>query len=403
MRSFFSRRTVLGAAFVFILLLAACGPAPLGVGWPAVSLINTTCGDNIYQHVLVAFNDRVVLVDPADGKGSALLNNECEPRPPEADGRAKVWDFRGTGANQFFALPSVLDEQTFLALNYAQRIYEIDTATARANNGEGSPLPERTGHTVAQPVINGDLVYIGLANKDLVAWNRADNTLAWTVPTEHGVWSSPLLHEGVVYFSSLDHNLYAADAVTGELLWTVDVEGAAAATPLLQDGILYLGTFARKIFAISLDGEKLAEYATIDWVWGTPVIQDGVLYAADLVGNVYALDATDNLSEIWRQKVATRAIRATPIVYGDRVIVGSRDHRIYWLNREDGTPALDGEGQPLVREVTSEILSDVLVVEPTETNGVDEPMVVVATLNTGGVLVAYSLEQGELKWTYNYQ
>jgi outer membrane protein assembly factor BamB len=384
-------------------LLAACGPAPLGVGWPAISLVNTTCGENQYQHVMVAFNDRMVLVDPADGSGSALLNNDCEPRPPEADGRAKVWDFRGTGANQFFALPSTLDEQTFIALNYAQRIYEIDTTTARANNGEGSALPGRTGHAVAQPVVNENLIYFGLANKDLVAWNRSDNTLAWTATTDHGVWSSPLLHEGILYFASLDHNLYAVDAETGESLWQVDVEGAAASTPLLHDGILYVGSFARKIFAISLRGEKLAEYSTLDWVWGTPVVSDGVLYAADLVGNVYALDLTDGLSEIWKQKVATRAIRATPVVLGDRVIVGSRDHRIYWLNRDDGTPALDGEGQPLVREVPSEILSDVLIVEPTDTNGVEETILIVATLNPGELLIAYSLEQGEYKWTYRYQ
>ncbi|HUN05575.1 MAG TPA: PQQ-binding-like beta-propeller repeat protein [Aggregatilineales bacterium] len=403
MPSLLSRRSILGTAFVFILLLAACGPAPLGVGWPAISLANTTCGENTYQHVIVAFNDRVVLVDPADGSGSALLNNECEPRPPEADGRAKVWDFRGTGQNQFFALPSTLDEQTLIAMNYAQRIYEIDTATARANNGEGSALPERTGHAVAQPLVNGDLIYFGLANKDLVAWNRSDNTLAWAVPTAHGVWSSPLLYEGVLYFTSLDHNLYAADAASGELLWKLDIEGAAASTPLLHDGILYVGSFARKIFAISLEGEKLAEYTTVDWVWGTPTIHENVLYAADLVGNVYALDITNNLSQIWQQKVAARAIRATPVVYEDRVIVGSRDQRIYWLNRDNGTPVQDGDGQPLVREVPSEVLSDVLVIEPTETNGVDETLVVVATLNPAELLIAYSLEQGELKWTYRYQ
>jgi outer membrane protein assembly factor BamB len=393
----------LGAAFAFLLVLAACGPAPLGVGWPAISLVDTTCGESTYQHILVAFNDRIVLVDPADGSGSSLRNNECEPRPPEADGRPKVWDFRGTGANQFFALPTGLDDQTLLAMNYAQRIYEIDTTTARANNGEGSPLPGRTGHAVAQPLVNGDLVYIGLANRDLVAWDRADNTLAWTVPTEHGVWAAPLLHEDTLYFTSLDHNLYAADAQTGEVIWTADVEGAAASTPLLHDGILYVGSFARKIFAISLDGEKLTEYSTVDWVWGTPVISDGVLYAADLVGNVYALDVADGLTEIWRQKVATRAIRATPVVYGDRVIVASRDHRIYWLDREAGTPIQTEDGQPLVRELPSEILSDVLVVEPTETNGVTEPLIVAATLNPGELLIAYSLEQGELKWTYRYQ
>ena len=37
-----------------------------------------------------------------------------------------------------------------------------------------------------------------------------------------------------------------------------------------------------------------------------------------------------------RAQIAERGIRAGPVVYGERVIVASRDGRVYWLDRRDG-------------------------------------------------------------------
>src|SRR5690606_3944233 len=117
--------------------------------------------------------------------------------------------------------------------------------------------------------------------------------------------------------------------------------------------------------------------------------------------NVYALDAGD-WAEIWRQKVAGRAIRGTPLVTDERIVVAARDQKVYWLNRDDGTPVIDAEGQPLVRELRAEILSDVLLVEPGESLNIPEPYIVVGTLSTSDILVAYTLERGQYVWTYSF-
>src|SRR6185503_2545826 len=120
-------------------------------------------------------------------------------------------------------------------------------------------------------------------------------------------------------------------------------------------------------------------------------------------GYVYALDPANKLAEIWKQKIAARAIRGTPLIVGDTIVVASRDQKLYWLNRADGTVMNDSEGQPLVRDVQAEILSDVLLVQPTDAFKVKDPYVIVSTLANDKILVAYSLSRAELQWTYALQ
>ncbi|MBI5669200.1 MAG: PQQ-like beta-propeller repeat protein [Chloroflexi bacterium] len=388
-----SRHRLLGAAILSMFLLAACGPAPLGTSWAGL----TTVGDQ--QYILVAFNDRLTMVDPVDGKTVRLRNAEGEIRLDDS-GNPRLWDIR-QGQNQFFATPVLEGENSLLVAGYHQVLYNVDLPTARIENGEGTPIPSNTGNLVADPVVSDDLIYVGLSTKNLVALNRDDYSLAWTAETEHGVWSKPVLVDDTLYFTSLDHNLYAVDARTGASRWTLDLQGAAPASPAYVDGKLYIGSFARKVFEVSTEGKILNSYDTLDWVWNTPTVKDGILYTADLVGNVYALDTTDNLREVWKVRPSTMAIRPSPLVTENYVLVASRDQKLYWLNRDDGTIVSDSEGRPLVREMQAPIFSDILLIEPTEANGITEPMVVVSTLSPGQMLVAYSLEEGRFLWTHS--
>lgn len=402
-----ARHRLWGAALLCALAVAGCGPAPLGVGWPAVSMVTSKCENKTSKDVLVAYNDRIVLVNPANGKPVSLLNAQCEPRLDD-QGKPRVWDFRGENANvQFYSIPVEINDNTLLAVAYNQNIYQIDLAAARSDATH--TIDGYTGHTVADPLVTDDAIYVGLGAKDLVALNRQDLSVKWSFQTEHGVWAKPLLVDNVLYFTSLDHNLYAVDAATGQKKWNLDVEGAATATPVYNDGKLYIGSFGRKVLEVSAtDGKVLNQYATEDWVWATPALQDGMLYVGDLAGNMYALDTTKGLAEVWKQKVAAGSIPMTPLVTSDRLIVGARDQKLYWLNRADGTVVKDEEGNLLVRELQAPILSNLLLVQPNDISAdsdvkINEPYVIVSTTTNSEALVAYSLSKGQPMWTYAFQ
>lgn len=392
---FLSRQRLIGAAILSILLLAACGPAPLGTSWAGL----TTVGDQ--QNILVAFNDRVTMVNPADGKTVKLVNQNGEVRLDDS-GNPRLWEVK-QNANQFFAAPLVEGDNRLLVAGFNQTLYNVDLPTARVENGSGTPIANVTGHLVADPVMNDQFIYVGLSTKNLLALNRDDYSVAWKVETEHGVWSKPVLVDNTLYFTSLDHHLYAVDAQTGKQRWTFDVQGAAPASPAFANGKLYVGSFARKIFEVSTDGQLLNSYDTLDWVWNTPTVVDNMLYTADLVGNVYALDTANGLKEVWKVRPSTMSIRPSPLVTDKYVLVASRDQKLYWLKREDGTQVMDNEGRPLVREMQSPIFSDILLIQANQAAGISEPMVVVSTLSPGQMLVAYTLEEGRFLWTYSVQ
>jgi outer membrane protein assembly factor BamB len=386
--AFLTRHRLVGAAILLIVLLTACGPAPLGTSWAALS----TVGEE--QNILVAFGNDLIMVNPVDGTPIQLTDPDGEPLLDD-QGNPRLWHVKGSdhGGAQFYSSPIVTDENTLLVAGYNNHFFEVDISRARVENPSGEPiLAGRSALVVADLVSNDDLLYVPLSGHNLLALNREDLSVRWEFMTAHGVWSPPLVVDGVAYFASLDHFLYAVDAETGDEIWRLDLQGAAISTPLYQDGHLYIGSFARKIFDISVDGEILNEYATRNWVWSSPVLVDGILYAADLGGWVYALNAQEGLSERWAVQVATAPIRPSPIVVDDTVIVASRHGPIYWLDPDDGTVIVQ-------RDVKREVFSDLLLVEANESLETPQ-LVVVSTMSPDALLVAYTVDSGACQWVY---
>ncbi len=396
---FLARHPMVGVAIFMSIFVVGCVPVRLEASWPALSLIEES------NDIVLTYNDRIVLIDPVSGEPVKLRNVDGEVRLDE-NGNPRMWEFTGTEgqARQFYSAPLQINPETLLVATYADRhMYEVDLPTARIITTTQVDLP---GQVTAGLAMNADQIYVGISERNLLALDSQEFSTNWTFPTGQGVWSEPLIIDDVLYFASLDHFVYALDADSGDEIWRLDLEGAAPGTPFYHNGHLYLGSFARKIYDISMNGEILAEYTTDNWVWGEPTVVDDVLYAADLNGTVYALDVADgSFSEKWKAQVGTRAIRATPVVADDYVIVGSRDHKLYWLNRSDGTlvedqGTVDNVQNFRVREMSGEILSDMLLIEPSDTLDIPEPYVIVSSIANEELLSAFTVSNGERIWTY---
>jgi outer membrane protein assembly factor BamB len=118
-----------------------------------------------------------------------------------------------------------------------------------------------------------------------------------------------------------------------------------------------------------------------------------MLYVGDSSGWVYALDVSgEGFSEVWSRQVAQRAVRATPLVVGDTLIVASRDRRAYWLTRTDGVEVFN-------REVAGEILANPLLIE--RNDSISESLVIVSTMANQESLVAFTIDNGERRWVYS--
>jgi outer membrane protein assembly factor BamB len=105
------------------------------------------------------------------------------------------------------------------------------------------------------------------------------------------------------------------------------------------------------------------------------------------------LNAENGLSEIWKTQATNAGIRPSPLVTDDFVVVAARNGQVVWLTRETGAVEFS-------EDVGSEILSDIVLIEPGETLEI-EPRVVVSTVSTSRLLVAFNLSDGVQLWTYS--
>ena len=175
-------------------------------------------------------------------------------------------------------------------------------------------------------------------------WNGMDGGYIYTAPSLH--WTNT---NGTGYIC-----IYKLDAKTGEIVWehrfdcnTLDgVSGGVQSTPLLGkpgtqlDGlILYTvartpGVWDGKLVAFDTKtGEIVWEKAMDCYTWSSPVAVynengDAFIIYADSIGNMFMVDGEGNrLSHI---ELGSN-IEASPAVFNDVLVVGSRGQQIFGI------------------------------------------------------------------------
>jgi outer membrane protein assembly factor BamB len=124
-------------------------------------------------------------------------------------------------------------------------------------------------------------------------------------PYDASIWSfqagkllefSPIVVDKTLYFMDKDANLYALSADKGKVIWKHDIGSLNASSPAYSHGQLFAATLAP--------------------------------------GEVVALGA-EHGKVLWRHPLPGRT-ETSPVVYGDKVIVGCECGNVYALNRKTG-------------------------------------------------------------------
>ena len=383
-------------AVIALFLASACAPSRIGTAWPA--LANVTIQEQ--PRVFVTYNNWAIALNPSTGKAAELLDTEGNVRE-DVNGAPRKWELdgnaNGLGNAQFYSQPVLREldgQQQFLLPSHTNKLILVDPLTARVDNPTGEVM---SGPIVANIAEDEQNYFVPFDNHDLAALDKETLAVNWRYVTTSGVWSSPVFVDGVVYFATIDHNVYAVNAADGTLLWDAPVNtgGLVGSSPLVADGFVYVGNTLDKLVKIdAATGEIVIETKLKNWIWSSPVIADGLLYVSDLSGYVYAIDP-DDLSIVWEVQASSRGIRPSPLVTENHVIVASRDGKVHWLNRNDGSVAY-------VREIEGapEVLSDLLLVPANEAAGINESLVLVASLNMSHLVVAFTEETATQRWVY---
>ncbi|WP_276498945.1 PQQ-binding-like beta-propeller repeat protein [Pontibacter litorisediminis] len=255
-----------------------------------------------------------------------------------------LWKFKTKG--RIYSSPLV-DEDLLYVGSGDHSLYALDKSSGKQR------WAFKTGGAVhSSPAVQGSLVYVGSADGHLYAINKKNGKLVWMFKSEgekaYDLWdyylSSPKVVANTVYWGSGDSHLYALDSETGELKWKFKTAGPVHATPAVADGKVYVGSFDGLFYALEAgSGELVWQFQTVGdthfpkgEIQEGAVVQDGVVYFGSRDYNLYALDAKTGRGR-WNTKERGSWIVATPLLYKDKLFVGTSDtHAFYSLSKADG-------------------------------------------------------------------
>ena len=129
--------------------------------------------------------------------------------------------------------------------------------------------------------------------------------------------------------STLSNNL--------KLLWTYEAGDSIESSAAIVGRTVFVASQKGELASLNLDN------GSVYWKFSTgapvgessPTYSAGVVYIGDLAGWLNAINAADG-KKLWAFKTGSE-IKSSPVVVGDRVLIGSYDQHLYCLSARNGS------------------------------------------------------------------
>lgn len=147
----------------------------------------------------------------------------------------------------------------------------------------------------SNPVIDGDIIFIGALDGGMYALQESDGSRVWKYQTNGWVMSTAHADGSSVYFGSNDGGIYSVGIFDGKLKWKYTTGGAVESTPevamLGGERAILAGSNDGKIYAIrDENGELLFEGSAKGWANSPIVLGKSIIFGAH-DGSIYSLSA----------------------------------------------------------------------------------------------------------------
>jgi eukaryotic-like serine/threonine-protein kinase len=162
----------------------------------------------------------------------------------------------------------------------------------------------------APPAVKAGVVYVGTTDHVLYCLDAGSGALLWYYTAQGEILAQPVVNGDMVFITAdndsvydLLHRLYALDARSGTPIWIYDTESWTPSPPAVGEDAVYLGGYRREVYALDKKtGEELWSFKASNIVFSSPQISGEQVLFACIDGWVYALDAADG-SSLWSRKL----------------------------------------------------------------------------------------------------
>jgi len=181
-------------------------------------------------------------------------------------------------------------------------------------------------------------IVIGSYDYFVYCLDAAAGALIWKFETDAQVHATPAVCGDLIVVSGCDGNLRLLAADGGKQRQAIQLEANFAASPAWDGRRWYLGSFSGVLLAVTADAEKPVVWQVTTAARETFVASaatDGkVVLFAGRDRTVHCLDC--GTGEVrWRFR-GRRRIDSSPVIVGDRILVGSGEGVLYVLSRQEG-------------------------------------------------------------------
>ncbi len=272
--------------------------------------------------------------------------------------------------SDFLNTPVIADDMAYF-VTADGRLIAVDRTNGRTRWEHDVNAPADSAGTIA-----GNILYIGLRNRDLLALNKDTGEMLWTYKAAGTVVASPVVVDGVVYVgSSMDAKIVGLDAITGEELWNTELNERqlSSAMSWAEDNMV-IASGNKVIYYDRRSADRVFTYESIVGVIvGTPIVIEDKAYAALGNGSIVALELEARnpawekpfrslWGRLWLWGMAPRPPQPTGVLWGytgvrDTVIAppAAKDNVLYYgtihgiitaldLNARQPTWTIEGEG-----------------------------------------------------------
>jgi outer membrane protein assembly factor BamB len=209
----------------------------------------------------------------------------------------------------------------------------------------------------ATPLINNNMVYFGNAKGDFFAVDKKTAKEKWKYRTGKAIHSSAACADGKIYFSDNGQTIYCLNESGGQLIWKMKMGEKQPypwrydyyySSPVLYEGKLFIGDDDGFFYALDQQTGKLIwKFKARGIIRSTGAAYKNSVVFGDTEASLYSLDIKTG-KELLQYKVNgdtmrnedfgfdRRAITSSPVIVGNKIIVGARDGLLYCINADDG-------------------------------------------------------------------
>jgi len=210
--------------------------------------------------------------------------------------------------------------------------HEVDAAT-----GKQKWTFKTDGEITSGANFAGDLVLFGSYDETLYCLD-GNGKERWKIKTQGPVNGSPAVAGGFTFVAGCDSAVHVIDLDKGKEVASIDLGSQAAATAAVDGTHLYVGTMGNEVHAV--DWKK----AAIQWsfrpekraqpFFAWAAVTDKLVIVGSRDKRIWALDRQTG-NAVWDFPTQGR-VDASPVVAGPRVFAGSLDGNLYVLDLAKG-------------------------------------------------------------------